>query len=347
MKNIDLISNNKLDNTFIIGYYGGGNFGDELLLEVLQNLLKKQDYKNIKFYYTGLDHYKTFHKDYGYEKVDPANKLSFLRKIVTSDNIIIGGGGIWGLDFNLKILILSVLLFLLRFGLGKKVYLLGIGYYSSTTKLGHISAYIASKASNSIITRDDESYRNFAKTNPNTFQDLDLSFNIPRTNITGLEEEISRLEDIVLPQKKTYIVALRRFRKKYSNNYQSMIEELVKSNPNKKFVLNIFEPKEVDPEGYIYIMELKERYKNVHAVFDFSFNPLSYYYFLKKHKDQIVTIAPQFHSIITSYQAGARFFPFVYDNKVEEVLKQMHITDYKWIHKLEYADIQTFIDNDS
>ncbi len=343
-KNSDFISETNLNNSFIIGYYGGGNFGDELLLEVLQNLFKKNNTSNIKFYYTA-DNYETFHKDFGYKKVNPANKFSFFQELIKSKNIIIGGGGIWGLDFNNNIYILSILLFICRFFLQKNVYLLGIGYYSSTTKKGHQSAKIAAKASNLIIARDDESYSNFKKLNDETYQDFDLSFNIPQTDKNLYTDDAKELVKNLKIDKKTYIISLRRFNKKFENNYTNIIKEIIKDNPKKRFIVNTFEPKEVDPEGYELIKKLESENKNVTAYFDFNFNPLAYYYFLIQNKSKIVTIAPQFHSIISSYQAGVKFFPFVYDNKVEEVLKQFGVKKYKWINDLEKSDIQQFINN--
>jgi len=37
----DLIKKHDFNESLLIGYYGGGNFGDELLLEVLLNMFKK------------------------------------------------------------------------------------------------------------------------------------------------------------------------------------------------------------------------------------------------------------------------------------------------------------------
>ena len=40
MSILQVLEKYNLDKSLIFGYYGGGNFGDELLLEVLQNLLR-------------------------------------------------------------------------------------------------------------------------------------------------------------------------------------------------------------------------------------------------------------------------------------------------------------------
>jgi len=40
-----------LEHSFLVGYYGGGNYGDELLLEVILNVIEPKHYKGLSIAY--------------------------------------------------------------------------------------------------------------------------------------------------------------------------------------------------------------------------------------------------------------------------------------------------------
>lgn len=335
----------ELENTMLIGYYGGGNYGDELLLEVILNLMYNKGVKSLKYYYCNDNFLQLFHSNFPYKAVNPQNKLKFLGSLFTSKNIIIGGGGIWGLDFNRNIFILSVLLFILRYFCFKNVYLIGIGYYSSTTRLGHISAYLAGKASNDIIARDKESFDRFSAINHNTFQDYDISFNIEEIDEKRYIKDVTEIAKILkIENKKKYLlILLRRFNIKHKNNYKDHIETIINTNTDKNILFGLLEPKEMDSQGYETVENIAKNHKNV-TTFDYHFNPISFYFFLKANQSNIITIAPQFHAIIVSYLAQIKYFPLVYDNKTAELFKLIDQKEPFDIKDITVQDIQKFID---
>src|SRR6266568_8161765 len=100
MKLSELLASRSFERSLLIGYYGGGNYGDELLLEVLANMLKQQGVQDITIAYQNPPHYPIFHRDFGYRLVEMNDKRRLIKAILDSDNIIIGGGGLWGLDMN-------------------------------------------------------------------------------------------------------------------------------------------------------------------------------------------------------------------------------------------------------
>ena len=138
-----ILASGNLEKSVLIGYYGGGNYGDELLLEVLAARLRGEGVQNITITYQDLSLYKTYHRDFGYPLIQMGNKVAVLRTIVKNKTIIVGGGGLWGLDVNPNIFLLSLMLFASRWLLGKSVYLLGVGYYNSTNWYGRLSAWVA------------------------------------------------------------------------------------------------------------------------------------------------------------------------------------------------------------
>ena len=151
MKLNDFLQKTNLDDSLLIGYYGGGNYGDELLLEVLCNLLASKGVQNLKITYQRPNTYQAMHRNFGSELVDIHNREAVTRAAFKSKNILIGGGGLWGVDMNFNTLLLSIFLFVSRWALRKKVYLLGVGYYNSTTWMGRLGAWFAGKAANVII----------------------------------------------------------------------------------------------------------------------------------------------------------------------------------------------------
>lgn len=340
----DVFQHDDLERSVLIGYYGGGNFGDELLLETLMNLFAKNGVRSLTVTYQHMERYSTYHHEFGYKRIDMANKPSVLKSILKNKNIVIGGGGLWGLDVNPNIFLLSSLLFISRFLFRKRVYLLGVGYYNSTSKLGHISAWLAGKAANCIIARDQEALRNFKKVSKNVSLDADIAWRIPTLNLKPYERDFAKLNDGLQIKDGTLFISLRRFKSNQSNDYTEHIEACLANNQDKNIIVALMEPRVVDPEGYKIISNWEKRYVNVKAI-DFAYNPLALFLFFQEHKEKIVFIGPQFHVILTAHLTGVPFLPLAYDNKVHELLKTITKTQPIAINDLSQENLQLFINN--
>ncbi len=345
MKLLDLFKKYNLEKSLLIGYYGGGNYGDELLLEVLANLLQKNKVKDITVTYQKPEDYRTYHHDFGYKVIKMSDKKKLLQTILKNDNIIIGGGGLWGLDVNPNIFILSSILFMSKYVLRKKVFLLGVGYYSSTSRLGHVSAFLAGKSATHIIARDAETLHNFKKVTKHVGLDTDIAWNIPALDLSAYDNDLKELDKTMPVKEKTQFVTLRRFRANQTNTYSASIEKYIKSYNNKPIILGMMEPKEVDPEGFAFAQALQKKYKNITLVTDFSYNPLALYLYFKKHKKHLVVIAPQFHTIITAYLNDLPFLPIAYDNKVTELFKYIGQSEIIPVKNLKPENIVSFVDS--
>jgi polysaccharide pyruvyl transferase WcaK-like protein len=190
----DFFATTPLEKTLLIGYYGGGNYGDELLMEVLSNLFNNRGIRDVGIMYQTPHTFSQFHHDFGYTILPSSNKPGMLKAIISNKNIVIGGGGLWGLDVNFNIFVLSFLLFVSRWVFGKKVYLLGVGYYNSTSTLGRISAFLAGKAANLIFARDEETLNNFKKLNQNVHLDTDIAWYLQDVNTNAYTDEVTTLE---------------------------------------------------------------------------------------------------------------------------------------------------------
>jgi polysaccharide pyruvyl transferase WcaK-like protein len=333
-----------LNSSLLLGYYGGGNFGDELLLEVLQNLLKYQGVQALTVAYQNPQNFSQLHHDFGYNLVDIQSKSALIKQTVKHKNIIVGGGGLWGLDMNLNTFLMSVYLFLARWLLGKKIYLIGVGYYNSTTRLGHLGAFLAAKAARRIIVRDAESYANFKKHSSHVEQDTDLAFYSQQIDLSTYGKDAKQLEKLISVQDKTVFIAIRRFQAKHQNSFNKQIEDILAANPDKHFILALLELKSVDQTSYQQLSIWKQKFQNV-QVLDSTFNPLALMAFFKKHHKKLAVIAPQFHLILTAHLANVPFMPVVYDNKVSQLLSSLGISKKRQIaiNQLSSSDIQNFI----
>jgi len=350
MKLTQLLKSTNLDNSLLIGYYGGGNYGDELLLEVLGNLLHQNGTKDVTITYINPDQYRDYHHDFGYKRIDMQDKKQLIKQLFTSKNIMIGGGGLWGVDMNFNTFLLSLMLFFGRFLLGKKVFLLGVGYYNSTTKLGRAGAWLAGKAANGIIARDDETFENFSLINNETYLDSDMAWYIDQVNLRPYEHDVTVMERHLRIDDKTLVIAPRRPQsKKHSHEFTTFtdqIGEFIASNPDKSIIVAVLESQARSPEEHRQAQAWRELYPNVQLL-DFPHNPLALFLFFRKHHRNLALIAPQFHVIITAHLTNVPFSPIVYDNKVDALLTQIGVAYHERIpmKDVNLGVMQQFADN--
>lgn len=333
-----------LDHSLLLGFYGGGNYGDELLMEVLSGLLKKQDTQDVTIAYQRPELYPTFHHEFGFPRVNMRSKLALLGCILRKKTIIVGGGGLWGMDTNTNVFLMSLMLLFSRHVLRKKVFLVAVGYYGSATRLGHISAWCAAKAANRIIARDQESYQNFKRFQPRTVQDTDIAWYIESLDLTPYQADLSKLEQQVSVQGKTLFMTLRRFHSATEQQLASLVGGCLAENRNKRIIIALMEPRHVDPAGYRQLKEWQREYPNV-QILDCGFNPLALFLFFRKYREQLIFIGPQFHGILSAHLNGMPFLPIAYDNKVHNLLKHIApaVTPIR-LQSLRFLDLQRFID---
>ncbi len=333
------------ERCLIVGSYGGGNYGDELLLELTQRHLHRAGVRRASFIYQAPARYAARHRDFGYRLVDTGRTLAVLRAVVQARAIVVGGGGLWGRDATRSTLVLSLGLLMARWLLGTPVYLLGVGYYRSASRWARAGARLAAWASTAILARDQETYANFRRITRRMRRDRDLIFHVDDADLDAYQSEAeligARLAGGAGPGRAVF-VGLRRFRDELGRAYQNSIERLIGAHPDRLFLLATLEPPDIDDVQYAWAMELARRCSNV-RVLDIDHNPLALLAWLRRERDRLIMLAPQYHAIASAHLAGIPLFPMAYDNKVEQLLTECGYDRVESFYTVPYAELDAFV----
>jgi polysaccharide pyruvyl transferase WcaK-like protein len=263
--------------------------------------------------------YARLHRDFGYKVVDWSNKKTLAKALLHSRSVVVGGGGIWGLDANANVFLLSCILWFSRYVLRKRVFLLGVGFYGSTGKLGRLSGLIAGHAASLIIARDEETARNFRVVSRRVNVDRDIAFLIPTLNLAPYKPQAAAIKSMLGVHGRVVLVCLRWVKGHTGKTFEAVIRELVESNTSVHFIVMNLVPGYIAPGDLSRLKHDFGQYANV-EVSDYNFNPLAFYLFLGSNRSKIVLVAPQYHAILSAYLNGVPYFPISYDNKVTELL---------------------------
>ena len=347
MNNEDILENYDLSNSLLLGFYGGGNYGDELLLEVIASYLSTRSIQNIKFIYRSPAIFPVLHRDFGYALIPGKSIYRIMHAVIVSRVLIVGGGGFWGRDVNINTLLMSTLLLVGRI-FRKKVYLLGVGYYSSTNYFGHVCAYIAALGSSKIIARDSETFHNFKKFSRNVSLGADVAMSINEKIYSPYKSDAEKLgQDLGLSKKrneKTILIGFRRFHETEKFRYENAVREVVAANLDKHIILAIFEPMDIDAENYSFILKLQAQYKKSDIrILEGSHNPLVIYSLIMEYAKQLIIISPQFHVVLTALLSKAAIYPIYYDNKVRQLLLAWNIKNAVSFREVEPKSMNRFI----
>lgn len=334
-----------LNDCFLVGYYGGKNFGDDLLLELLLEKINSKKVQNCSVLYGAPENFGMYHRSRDVTIINQRKPASVLGALLRCKTLVVGGGGIWGLDFNKRLLVFSIGIWLCRKILRKKVYLVGVGYYSSTTRLGHIGAWFTAKGADLILARDQESFQLFKKRSSKVFLDQDIAMTLlPTVDCSEYKSELDVLCERLKISKndKVIFISVRRFQEKYGNPHFRLIKELLNANRDKKFFLAILESKKLDPEGFSNIAHLQAINPNL-QITDFSFNPVALYCFLNKYRRQLAVISLQYHLTLLSLLIGIPTLPISYDNKTDQLIRAFGVKRFPNVSTLTKGDLELFL----
>jgi polysaccharide pyruvyl transferase WcaK-like protein len=340
---LDVVEPGHREGCLLVGHYGGGNFGDELLLEVVQRSLRRAGVERASFIYRAPARYPAMHRDLGYRLIDGGRPLAVLRALLTARSVIVGGGGLWGRDATHNTLTLSLGLLVARRLLGKPVYLLGVGYYGSATRWGRLGARLAAWGATVVVARDDQSAANFRRHTGRVRRGTDLALHIRDADLPEYRAEADAIRARPAADgARTVFVGVRRFRDALDRGYWTSVERLIAEFPDRSFVLATLEPPDVDRVNRARANALASRFANV-AVLDFTCNPMALFTWLHDNADRLAMIAPQYHLLVSAYLCGIPLYPMAYDDKVEQMLGDHGHRPVRSFYALDHEDLRAFV----
>jgi polysaccharide pyruvyl transferase WcaK-like protein len=155
---------------FIIGHYGGRNFGDELMLDGLLQGLGKRGVTHAYIFCPDALFKRPYPITYPVTPVQSRSIKGVIKTIISSDMVILGGGTIFHDAYPAdrhgryrKILILLASIFVLARFLGKKVYLLGVGVGPLRRPLTKFLTTLVKWSAHGISVRDESSSIDLAR----------------------------------------------------------------------------------------------------------------------------------------------------------------------------------------
>lgn len=304
-------------STLLVGFYGGGNFGDELLYDVFADMFKSRN-KEYAFLFQAPDMLPVWHdKADGPHMVDARSKRSVIKSMYTQRNYVFGGGGFWGRDFNNNLFAFTVLLFLFSLLPGKRLYLFGVGFYNSGGMLARFSAWLMAKRASLIIARDQQTYDNFLKYTRRVQQSRDAAFYIESCTFAKQD-----FRDVVGSSARKKLLVFLRGR--YSAKNQQIIDDIMRRFSDAfEVVFYIYGPKDIR-------QEMADRLHAAQAtVKDFDYKTVDLYLSMKaaRHKEALYVIAPQYHVQLIAHLAGVAFLPVSYDHKTDMLHRQLGVAN--------------------
>ena len=341
---LNFFKKTSFDKTFIIGYYGACNFGDELILEyILLTLKKYHPNEKTTIYYKNPSIFHTLHPPQPHTIINEKNIFKIIKTLLTSNHIIIGGGGLWSRDSNKNIFLLSIILYNAKYLLRKKISLIGVGYYTSTNYLGAISAYLAGKSAQLIIARDQESKEQFERINQSTVLEQDI---VPALRtIHKTNKPLTKKEEAILPIKSnTVLITLRHMI--HTDNYNKTIIEVVTSpiHSQTKFIILDIEltASPIHEPIRKQLQHIAKKQTNI-SYKKWEQNPILLVRLLQEKSEQITLISPQYHTQLIAHYTNVKFLPLSYDNKCTQLLNSLGYTLHYDCKNITAEQISSFI----
>lgn len=142
----------------IVGNYGGGNLGDEAMLDVLIEQIRQRD-KNIRVTVPSRrpDVVARLH---GQQSVAPVSLGKGVLRALVCSILMIGGGTIFSTFSGTGVVAITIVAIIRKAVLRKKVFFYGIGYSSSTSRVLSLLAKLAFHLADNVYVRDSISFSN-------------------------------------------------------------------------------------------------------------------------------------------------------------------------------------------
>lgn len=306
----------------IIGYYGAGNLGDEVLLDATINLLSKTyDSPEITVLTGDIEDTTKNREVDGLYRND---YLQIIRNIKNSDIIIGGGGSMLQNVTSNKSLVYYLGILRLAKLLGKKVALLGNGIGPLNTSFYQRLTKSVLKRLDAIVLRDKDSYnllKDFGLTNIHLGNDLVYTLNGMKIS-TRLDRKI--------------LINLRQwsYNRSFIETIERLIEELIEAD---------FEVTLVSFQSGNDDLILKDLYNKINSHKLNYFESEKYDKIIREISSAELFIGMRLHGLIFSSICNTPFIGLSYDPKVSSLCSNLGQEYFEDLNNLTFnAIINTF-----
>ena len=301
-------SSNKTKKVIISGYYGFNNFGDEAVLSVLVNSLKKENVKVNDITVISKDP-KNTQKKYGIKSVFYFNFFSVFFAMLKSDILFSGGGSLLQDVTSSKSLFYYLFIISLALVLGKKVIIFAQGIGPVKNDFSQKMTRFILKKCSFVTVRDEKSLKLLkdwgisAELTADPVWSMSVGNRYP-SNILGVQ--LRKWETLTEDK----ITALAKSISKSFSKMKIFIYALQKSQDKEVCLLFEEKLKEFSPETYTQIIVNKSPMEIAN-----SFSNLD------------MLIAMRYHACLIGLKYKMKVLPIVYDPKVERLADEFGLAD--------------------
>lgn len=322
----------------IIGNFGNGNMGDELLLKsVVQNLFENE-YNNVFAFARDVNLVQNNNSQLNIVKPS----LSGLFNLIKSDVIVIGPGGLFGKDIGPFAQLIPIITLMLKF-FGKKVFYYGFGIYSETPTFIKYLVAVACFFADGVYVRDKHSFnllKNFSLISKKIQLILDPAFHLFETKEPQRRSKMKKIKTIGLSLR--YIENIE-YRQRIINIFADVINNI----PNMKLVPLIFfiDPenlkfKRTHPSDSVMIAKIYEK-----ANFEEKSNPeLNLEKLVEQYEYLDAVIAMRFHAQVIAICHNLPLLGIGYSPK-NEICKDYPKSFFVKENHIDYLQVKEFIDS--
>jgi len=293
----------------ILGYYGAGNLGDELLLRSTLEMLSSLGSFKIFVFSEKPAETKIFFPDC--KAIDKFKPTALISALMECEALIVGGGSIFQDVSSFRSLLYYVSVCLLACLLGKKLILLGQGVGPLNSTISRWLTRIVYQLAHSVSVRDLESFDLVKDWNAQIKFSGDLAWTLP--NVKTLSEE-----ELKTKKQKSLVVSLRT--DKVSEKQVECFARFLKEN-FADYKINFLALQRQDVEVLNEIAE-KLDLAEVFAIYNYGGWKQ---YGIKLFQEADFCFAMRFHALLLAIKSGTAAVGISYDPKVRALCKEAHL----------------------